>query len=91
MRFEKPGTFLRLLSTPGILLHIFEELGPKDLLRSALVCKNWTELAIDTKWRISPVRLSRLLSRLGHLEDTKERGWHEVSDSRMVNSFGNFF
>ncbi|KAG9017520.1 hypothetical protein FRB95_006350 [Tulasnella sp. JGI-2019a] len=55
--------YVHILSTE-IRLQIFKELDAKDLLSTALVCKLWSGLAIDTVWRNFPIRLSCLLAPL---------------------------
>ncbi|KAG8983316.1 hypothetical protein FRB93_007295 [Tulasnella sp. JGI-2019a] len=46
---------------PELFLRVLKELSSKDLITAALVSKAWTELALDTKWRYKPVKLSSLL------------------------------
>ncbi|KAG8985891.1 hypothetical protein FRB94_004910 [Tulasnella sp. JGI-2019a] len=49
-----------MLSTE-IRLQILKELDSNDLLGTALVCKLWSGLAIDTMWKNLPIRLTHLI------------------------------
>lgn len=63
----------RAFAVPEVQLEIFKRLDAGDLGRSARVCKAWTSLALDTKWRTCQIRLSRLLSRLAPLKVDSNR------------------
>lgn len=49
---------------PELVLQIFESLDEKELFSAALICKEWTWMALDTRWRCRAVPLTRLLSKL---------------------------
>lgn len=51
------------LSIPELFLRILNELSAKELVVAALVCKAWTGLSLDTRYRYRPVALSPLLQR----------------------------
>ncbi|KAG8979795.1 hypothetical protein FRB94_011084 [Tulasnella sp. JGI-2019a] len=62
------------LSVPEITIKILGELSVINLLSAALVCKDWSWKATDTRWRWHPVKLSLLLSKLAPLEDYSRDG-----------------
>ncbi|KAG9018808.1 hypothetical protein FRB90_009278 [Tulasnella sp. 427] len=52
-----------------ISLLVFKLLDSQNLLYCALVCKDWTDLALDIKWKENAVELTDLLRGLGSLEE----------------------
>lgn len=56
------------LTTPELLLQYFGYLRGKDLVGAAMVCKQWSQHALDTLWRTRIVPLSALMGRLKWLE-----------------------
>ncbi|KAG9018814.1 hypothetical protein FRB90_009284 [Tulasnella sp. 427] len=72
-----------------ILTLIFLLTESRDLLQCALVCKHWTGLALDIKWKYHAVGLADLLHVLEpnqnvyHIEETPTYpGWPLVNDLR---------
>lgn len=60
------------LSIPEILAQIFVCLDKKSNVATALVCKQWSDIALDEVWR--EARLDQLfdaLTKLGIYEDTE--------------------
>ncbi|KAG8917104.1 hypothetical protein FRC00_014033, partial [Tulasnella sp. 408] len=56
-----------VLSTPELLLDIFQWVPIDQLLPVALVNQTWSEWALDLKWRTAWVPLEALVSILGAL------------------------
>lgn len=52
------GSIAHGLSIPEVRLRIFEGLPVEDLLHTSLVCKAWSELSTEVRWRSRTVRLS---------------------------------
>ncbi|KAG8879211.1 hypothetical protein FRB97_001878 [Tulasnella sp. 331] len=50
------------LAVSEVLLEILEKLSSKDLLNVAQTRKDWTEAALETRWKTGRIKLSRLLS-----------------------------
>ncbi|KAG8868808.1 hypothetical protein FRB97_001888 [Tulasnella sp. 331] len=66
MRPQSPSTTSAqesALSIPELLLRILNELSIKELIVTALVCKEWSEFSLDTRYRYRPITLNRLLQR----------------------------
>ncbi|KAG9028000.1 hypothetical protein FRB95_007006 [Tulasnella sp. JGI-2019a] len=63
----------RALKTPEILLSVFQRLEVNDLNELAQVCKIWSPIAIDIKWRTSRIQLSRVLARLAPFTAVKSQ------------------
>ncbi|KAG9002406.1 hypothetical protein FRB93_011523 [Tulasnella sp. JGI-2019a] len=80
------------LFVPEILLQIIGELSAKELVTAALVCTAWLGPAIDTKWRIKDVLLSRLLEKLSPIEkdDLGLILRHPISQDEWTNFLGQY-
>jgi hypothetical protein len=72
--FQEKTTVLDL--PPEIMLKIFTHLNPKDLCRSAQVCKSWSEVAMDGKlWQeVHPVRWAQGWLKLSTKSDLYTEG-----------------
>lgn len=57
-----------VLSTPELLLAIFEWIPVDQLLAIALVNQTWSEWALDLKWKTAWVPFKALVSILGTLQ-----------------------
>lgn len=54
------------LATPELILHVLEDIPSGSALsRLARVCKTWSPLVIDVKWRTTLIHLKRLFDILG--------------------------
>ncbi|KAG8986959.1 hypothetical protein FRB94_002350 [Tulasnella sp. JGI-2019a] len=60
-----------VLSIAEILLEILEYLSVKELGVAASVCKAWLGPAVDTRWRVQKIRLSRLLAKLAPVKKSQ--------------------
>ncbi|KAG8994097.1 hypothetical protein FRB94_010113 [Tulasnella sp. JGI-2019a] len=58
-----------------LLLAILEHLSVDELMVASLVCKAWSAPAVETRWRIKTIRLSRLLANLAPIK----RHYHYVA------------
>ncbi|KAG9006402.1 hypothetical protein FRB94_000712 [Tulasnella sp. JGI-2019a] len=68
---------------PELLLRYFMHFNRSELAKSAIVCRSWSTLALDTLWRHHEVPLSVLLSQLPFLYERpfKRRGsGHDAND-----------
>ncbi|KAG8881175.1 hypothetical protein FRB97_009806 [Tulasnella sp. 331] len=54
-----------VLGTPELLVRVFKLLSSEELVVVALVCKEWSYWALDTKWRFRPVTTDRLWAVIG--------------------------
>lgn len=75
-----PKSVTHVLSTPELVILILQDFErSEDLNHAALVCRRWSALALDMKWRVIEVRLTRLLDTLGRHTEVVGRDWLEVS------------
>ncbi|KAG8986652.1 hypothetical protein FRB94_003143 [Tulasnella sp. JGI-2019a] len=59
------------LSIPEVLLEVLENLSAQQLESAALVCRAWVNPAMDTKWRVTGIPLSRLLGKLAPIKSNQ--------------------
>ncbi|KAG8955384.1 hypothetical protein FRC04_008735 [Tulasnella sp. 424] len=65
------------LTIPELMAIVFEHSNsPKDLLNFAFVCRQWTEWALDVRWRIGEVPLSDVLKILHITENSDVPSWN---------------
>lgn len=77
---KAPKSVAHVMSTPELILLLLQEFdNSEDFNHAALVCKIWTPLALDTKWKIIEVRLTRLLGTLGRHAKMVGKEWDDVS------------
>lgn len=73
----------RLLNISEVLVLVINNLDRQSVLRAALTCRSWTEVALDALWRDlpSPTPLLTLLGPLEFFEEGEDsRGWVRGSD-----------
>ncbi|KAG8907915.1 hypothetical protein FRC01_007539 [Tulasnella sp. 417] len=71
---------MHILDLPfEILMLVFEWLDSWDLLRCAVVCGRWKDLALDAKWRGNLIDWVNLLQLLGPVERCKEDEYRWVT------------
>ena len=65
--FTSRATTNRVLEIPEILELVFSFLDREDNFQNLVVCKNWSELALNNLWRHvdDPIRLFSILSPMG--------------------------
>lgn len=69
------------LSIPELRLQIFENLTAEDLLHASLVCKSWSEPALNSKWRVRTVRLSHWVNGLLDRLNRPSQRWRQLVGS----------
>ncbi|KAJ7650397.1 hypothetical protein FB45DRAFT_17131 [Roridomyces roridus] len=75
MLFQSPAD--RVLQIPELLALVFQFLDPESQCAGLLVCKRWSEIALDALWRVVD-DLHRLFSILGPLHQPEDHAGADV-------------
>lgn len=75
----------KVLSLPELVILTINDLAVEDLHSASLVCRTWSEIALDHLWRTA-VSLAPLLNTLASMQYSKEESnWVSINSTPLLS------